>query len=292
MGRRDGTRLEYIVEATDIDIEKGTKLERDRNELSVFDSINEIFSADFYLDLETKGKLTSRPGKRKLKDPFEKLIKETNYEKLVESVGIHGYNRDYLPTAKVQHYGWTLRGWLVPVRPEHRPKCDDLIGIYPGRGGALDDIGKTKARLEEKADQHRRVDNLIIALRCSPINNRIDEALFGRQSGSLKPQIGMHEPLRFPKSFENRRKDGFWVNNSGPLNQRVIGVVVFKDLHPWSIVESKAVFYANPYAENPMPTWTKAISHADYSEGDIKIVEGVPVTDFVRDFEDVGNLFE
>ncbi len=288
-----GSQIIYVVEATDIDIQSGTTLQRDRKELNVFDWINEIYSPDFCLVLKTEGKLHSQPGRRKIKGPFEKLIKETDYESLLEVISACGDSRDILPSARVQHDDWLLTGWLSPVDPQFRPKSGGLISIYPGRSGQfLDDIRKTRDRLEKKASQHKGVDNLIIAIRCNPTNNRIDEALFGSHGVGFKPQIRTPQPFCSTDLFRNRRKDGFWLNNSGPLNQRVIGVAVFRELHPWSIVESKAVFYANPYVEKPMPAWTKAISHADYSDGDVKIVEGVPVTAFVRDFEDVGNLFE
>ena len=288
-----GSQIIYVVEATDIDVESGTTLERDWNELNLYDWINEIYSPDFYLDLTKKGKLSTLPSKQRVKGPFEELIKETNYESLLEVISACGYSREVLPSAQVQHDNWLLTGWLWPVDPQFRPKSGGLISFYPGRSGQfLDDIRKTRDRLEAKARQRKGVDNLIIALRCSPTNNRIDEALFGRHGVVYKPQIRKPQPFCPTKLFRNRRKDGFWLNNSGPRNQRVIGVAVFRELHPWSIVESRAVFYSNPYVEKPMPAWTKAISHADYSDGDLKIVEGVPVTAFVRDFEDVGNLSE
>ena len=56
------TEFTYIVEATDIDLESGTSLERDRNELSVFDILNEIPSPDFSLFIETQGKLGINPA--------------------------------------------------------------------------------------------------------------------------------------------------------------------------------------------------------------------------------------
>ena len=287
-----GTPIIYFVEATDIDVESGTTLERDRNELIICDWINEIYSPDFHLDLKTEGKLRTPPSKQRVKGPFEELIKETNYESLLEVISACGFSRDVLPSAQVQHDNWLLTGWLWPVGPQFRPQSGGLISFYPGRTGQFDDIRKTRDRLEDKASQHKGVDNLIIAIRCNPTNNRIDEALFGRHGVGIKPQIRKPQPFCSTKLFANRRKDGFWLNNSGPRNQRVIGVAVFRELHPWSIVESRAVFYSNPYVEKPMPAWTKAISHADYSDGDVKIVEGVPVTAFVGDFEDVGNLYE
>ena len=94
----DRTEFTYIIEATDIDLESGTALERDQNELSVFDILNEIPSPDFSLFLETRGKLESTPPKWKLKCHFEKLVKETDYDNLLRIYMLCGQNPTHLPT--------------------------------------------------------------------------------------------------------------------------------------------------------------------------------------------------
>ena len=66
----DRTEFTYIIEATDIDLESGTALERDQNELSVFDILNEIPSPDFSLFLETRGSVEGESA-RLLKDRTE-----------------------------------------------------------------------------------------------------------------------------------------------------------------------------------------------------------------------------
>ena len=94
----DRTEFTYIIEATDIVLESGTALERDQNELSVFDILNEIPSPDFSLFLETRGKLESTPPKWKLKCHFEKLVKETDYDNLLRIYMLCGQNPTHLPT--------------------------------------------------------------------------------------------------------------------------------------------------------------------------------------------------
>ena len=74
------SQLTYVVEATDIDLERGTELERDWNELWMIDSLNEISTPDYYLYIHTYGKLESLPRKKRLKRPFENLVKEADYE--------------------------------------------------------------------------------------------------------------------------------------------------------------------------------------------------------------------
>ena len=75
----DGSQITYVVEATDIDLELGTDLERAWNELTVLDTIDEISSPDFRLHIRMDGKLESVPRKAHLKAKFENLLKEARY---------------------------------------------------------------------------------------------------------------------------------------------------------------------------------------------------------------------
>ena len=289
---QDRTEFTYIVEATDIDLESGTALERDQNELSVFDTLNEIPSPDFSLFLETQGKLESTPPRWKLKRHLEKLIKETHYDDLLRIYMLCGQNPTHLPPIPLfPHGNWILSGRLVPVLPENRPRSGKLISLYPSRVSPIDDIGKTKARLDEKANQHKNIENLIIALRRDKANDRLDEALIGKQGASVRVRRDKIDSGAFRSPFFDRRKDGFWVNDSGPQNQNVIGAVEFYDLHPWSIENAKATFYSNPYVDKPLPDWTKSITHAEYSGGEVSIVEGIPPCTLLRDYEVIGNPF-
>ena len=288
----DRTEFIYIIEATDIDLENGTALERDQNELSVFDMLNEIPSPDFSVFLETRGRLESTPPKRKLKRHFEELIKETDYDDLLRSYLLCNQNPNLLPTAPpFQHGNWILSGRLIPVLPENRPNSGKLIWLFPSRVSHIDDIGKTKVRLYDKVNQHGNLENLIIALRCNLTNDRVDEALIGKRGISLHVQREKTNSGAFHSPFYNHKRDGFWTNNSGPQNQNVIGVVAFYNLYPWSMGKVKAIFYSNPYVDKPMPDWTKAITHAEYSDGEVSIVEGTPPYTFLGDYEIIGNPF-
>ena len=82
-----------------------------------------------------------------------------------------------------------------------------------------------------------------------------------------------------------QKPDGFWFNTSGPQNENVIGVVAFRNLYPHCIDWTTAVFYSNPYTTEPLPAWAEAITHAEYHDGSVAIVNGVPPGKFVKDHE-------
>ncbi len=283
----DGTKINYVVEATDINYTRGTSMESNWNEQNALDALDEIESPYYYLWVETAGDLTRTPPKRQLKGMFENLVKNANYDDIRAIADLHGSHHNFMPSATFRYDDWSITGQLMPAAPERRPRKGRFIGLGPSKSGGVQDSGKVKTRLYDKAKHYRNVDNLIIALRADwwlmPIS--ISETLFG----SMAIQFAMLEepaydgPLPPPRTIQ--RRDGFWFNSDGPQNQHVIGVVAFHDLYPHCVDRTRAVFYANPYIDKPMPAWTKAVDHAEYDNGEVKIAEGLPPSAFVKDYE-------
>ena len=167
----------------------------DQNELSVWDTLNEISSPDFFLHLETQGKLESAPAKWKVKRHFEKMITETDYDDQLRNYMLCDQNPNHLPTNSFECGNWTLISRLIPVPPENRPRSGRFIWRYPPRVSHIDDIGRTKERLVRKAKHHKTAENLIIALRRDRTNDRLDEALLGRLGpSSLVHHVPVVEP--------------------------------------------------------------------------------------------------
>lgn len=288
----DGSQITYVVEATDIDLELGTDLERAWNELTVLDTIDEISSPDFRLHIRMDGKLESVPRKAHLKAKFENLLKEARYEEdLLISQGQGGLNLEHLPSASVSRGSWTLTGRVMPVSPDHRGDTKGIVGIVSRGPGWLDDIGKTKGRLSDKAKRYKNVRSLIIALRCDVSNNRLDEVLFGSEQFAFVVQNDPPGMTSLAEPRYSQKLNGFWFNSCGPIKRDVIGVVAFYEVHPGTLDRSRAVFYSNPYLDKPMPEWTKLITHAEYSDGKVRIVDGVAPHKFLRDYEVIGNPF-
>ena len=287
----DGSQLTYVVEATDINLERGTELEQGWNERTVLDWLNEIDSADFRLWVQTRGKLVTSPRKTHLKKPFEDLLKKANYHEALRMAKNPNGRLEDLPGASFTHGEWTAKGHLIPVVPEDRGTTGPFVCVVSGRTGFLNDIGKTKARLYDKARRYKKVDKLIVALRCDSSNNRLSEALFGRQQFTFYVHKDPTATGLLPESHYNQRLDGFWCNSAGPQNQHMIGVVAFYGIYPYALDRANAVFFSNPYLEQPMPDWTRSIAHAEYRDGKINFVEGLPPSAFLRDYEVIDNSF-
>ncbi len=286
----DGSQLNYVVEAKDIDLELGTKIRGNWNELRALDAIDAIKSGDFRLYIRVEGRLEYSLRGDHMRAPFEKLLKETEYDELLSQVQ-HGLHFEHFPSASFSWDGWKVIGHLTPVSPEWRGKTERFVAGTAWGADSIDDIGKTKNSLYGKAKRYKNVENLIIALRCDMSNNRLDEVLFGSQQFTFNSRRDITNTAPLPEPYSSQRLNGFWFNSSGPIYQNVIGVVAFYGVHPHAVDRSSAVFYSNPYLEKPMPEWTKLITHAEYEDGNVSVVEGVAPCSYLRDYEIIGNPF-
>ena len=282
---KDGIKINYVVEATDINLQRGTELDSDWNEMRALDILDEIETPDFRMFVETHGTLETMPSKLALKGPFEALIRSANYDEVRAKSELYGFFDATIPAAAFQHGNWSVSGQLIPVPPERRPRKGRFIGVGPSKAGGVNDIAKPKERLYDKARRYREVDNLIIAIRADWWLERIAEVLFG----SLAYQISVPNDPTYtgplPPGRSVQQPDGFWFNTSGPQNQNVIGVVAFYGLHTHCVDKANAVFYANPYTQKLLPSWTREITHAEYLDGKVEIVEGIQPSFFVKDHE-------
>ena len=67
--------------------------------------------------------------------------------------------------------------------------------------------------------------------------------------------------------------------------------MAFHGVYPHALDRAKVVFFTNPYVEQPMPDWMISIAHAEYSDGKINFVEGLPPSAFLGDYEVIDNSF-
>ena len=280
--RHNKSTIDYVVEATDIDVERGTDLELNWNERRALDILNEIESPNFYLSVETDGVLNEPVPMRKLKRPFEELVRNANYDQIMAIKEQHGYRSKFFPSVTVQHRNWSITGNLKPVHPERQPRKERFTGTGPARCDFVDIHQKPKKRLYEKANRYKNIGNLILAVRGEL--NYFDEVLFGSMAMQITRPTDPTHPGPFPPARTVYQPNGFWFNTKGPLNMHVVGVVVFRSLHPHCIDKATAMFYANPFSKDPLPAWTHDISHAKYCDGEIDFVEGNPPCAFATDY--------
>ena len=280
-----------MVEVTDVNLEKVPHPSTDWNERYVIDALDEIDSPDYFLHIETRGTLDRTPRKRDIQRPFQELIEATDYEEALVLARIPGYMFDVMPTKTIQLGNWTLTGSLMPVSPAHRPKIGRFVGGYPSLDATITTLSTPRHRLAEKARIYRDVDNLIIALRFSPWEIPMDQLLFGLPELETSPYGRSGVAHAIPQRQSDYHCTGFWLDKTGFIHETVIGVVAFHTLHLHCVDKTTAVFYPNPYVPKPLPAWATSITHADYSDGRLNIVQGLPPCAYATDYEVVERPF-
>ena len=120
----------------------------------------------------------------------------------------------------------------------------------------------------------------------------MDEVLFGTQTYTVYVHQDPRDTSPVPEPHPGQQMNGFWINSSGPQNQHVIGVLVFNALYPHCVHKAQATFYANPYVDIALPSWTKSIRHAEYEDGRVTMVDGAPPSIYMADHEAIDDLFE
>ena len=273
--------FDYVVEATRLDFEQRDELKQSRNEDLALDWLDMIDAPRFGLWVETDGVLEPMIPKKKLLQPSEKLIEDTDYEHLAELPVDESIEK--APYATVTHGDWTITGRLLPLGDEGH---GSFIAIGPSKGGAPDDIGMIRKVLRRKAKQCAGAEKVIIAIEIDGIAGyRACDALFGTQT------MRIHFIRETGKSVGTSpgkvKKDGFWFDQYGPQHKHVVGVVFFNPVRPWSVKRATALFVPNPYVETQLPKWSQEIDHVDFTKGKWEQAPGKPIVDFMQDYEDV-----
>ena len=119
----------------------------------------------------------------------------------------------------------------------------------------------------------------------------MDQLLFGLSGAETYPYEQPSLGRTIPQLHGRHHAAGLWLDTAGLRHQNVIGVVAFHTLYPHCISKTTAVFYPNPYTQKPLPVWATAITHADYSDGKLTIVQGLPPCAFATDYEVVESPF-
>ncbi len=220
-------------------------------EETVLDAIDDLNSPNFFLHLETEGRLTSASTYRKVVSPFERFMSQHDPLEVRTTMELKGW--DSRPSLDVVHGSWRLRGYL---HPKSKPGngATRTIGVGPMKVGRTDGSRLLRKAIVDKAGRYGSLDApLVVAVNAHNLSDRIDEvdALFGKErfsflvnneSGSLTPQAPSREP------------DGVWIRGGyQPRYTRLSGVLSIRGKLPWDLHNPNSCLYLNPHARLPIP---------------------------------------
>ena len=271
----DGAPISYTVAVADM----GNTPARNAlwNEKIAEDVLNEIVPAEYVMYVTTQGYLALPPRPEELKAAFAELIRDADYDALLEQ-GV-----DDVPRASYRQDGWSIEGRLLPAtsscgavavryqdgeRVEYRPEPeatrrvgDRVVAWEPSARGVFDPQEMIRNELNATAALYRDCPNLVIAAHM-PVDCwhlcQLEEAMFA--SATYQPthqQAWADEPAPLPPTAYRERR--FWLDPAGARNRHVIGVLGFDMVYPHCPERAEAVYYPNPYARRPLPSWASEV---------------------------------
>ena len=243
----------FYVEAT---VVEPRTLQDSPNEKQAFDGLNELNCPDFWLHVQTHGKLrrTFPLGKR---SQIQAWIDGLDYE----SVQAARASNQQHPLFMVSHDGWTLTLEAIPRGEDHRGKAGGRpLGFGPERGGFIDSAKSLRDAMHKKASKYK-AQNLgapfIVVLNALDLAgvDRIDMllALFGWEASTYEPDLARIAP---PSGI--RRKDWLWDANK---NTGISALLLFNELHPATLASASLCLYENPWASLSVPASLRCIPH-------------------------------
>lgn len=277
--------LAYVVEVTDLNVTKHTDLESDWKEMRAVDALDEIESDHFMLWVSTEGKLAADVPWKPLVRRFRELANDADYEEILLEAKTNGFLSKRMPKSTFEHGAWRVTGTLVPRNNPATVRKTGFVAGMAGGVGTIDDIGKMREKVRDKARVYKDVDNLIVAVRADWTVDRVSEPLYGREVLVLEHMTGVTGSLGITNQNQERRNDGLWFSDKRPRYENVIGVVVFHGVYPSSVAKSRACFYANPYVAVSFPAWATELPHVRYSPSEgIHLIDGLDPATFMSDY--------
>ena len=235
---------EFFLEATTSDELSKTDFGQNKMIRSLLDSINEIESPNFFLNVEIKGDLAKQPSSKKIKEDLSIWLQNLNQDE-ISSVylekGILGVPRKTLnfdPNFEL----------VICVIPKSIQKKGRIIGSYFEGFRLVNTKELIRKAIKKRTGKYGNLKNpLLIAINVTSLcceREDVIEALFGSIQCAIKKASDNGDILL----NERRMGDGIF---SSIINTRISAVIITHNIYPWNIIHQDICVYHNPWAKNP-----------------------------------------
>lgn len=267
--RGDGFRA--IIEATTAtgltDRERGQQ----RNAEILIETIRQVQSADFFLDVTIVGTVTSLEGIRTVPNSLRRFLNELSYDAVANGFpywvdGPRGERQEY--SVLVTRSGFAFRATAMP-RGDMRGEMASALGTWTTGDVARYRETQTWVReaISEKANKYGNLGcPFVIAI------NVFDFALQTRDIvhavlGSHQVRLHINEETREVVRQEHLYgRDGSFGTPDAPAKRNVSAVLCVNRLTPWSVNDRRVTMVHNPWAEFPMPTGLLPCRHVTFDD--------------------------
>jgi len=236
----------FYLEATLVtlsDTNAATKARENR----VYDTLNEMKSPNFFIDLKVHGAPDSSPPGRKIRDFLERRLAGLNSERIATQFEQGSFRRS--PSWKWEYEGWQITFFPIPKSPFDRGKPGIRpIGIRMQEPKWVTPHIGIRNSIYDKASKYGKLSlPYVVAIDVIDESGAddidISNALFGKEQltvvlrrNVLISQVKGHKP------------NGAWYSQNGPQNKRVSAVLIAVNLCSWSITKTTPILWHNPWA--------------------------------------------
>lgn len=275
----DPNGFEFYVEAVQSsDIKRP---ERSGNSILnvVFDSLNNIVSHDYFLDISYNNLPPTSFSGKKLRIQLQKWLDNLNYEEVYQQ--LDGDKFESLPKYNFTHEGWTVEFTAIPRSPENRDRpLENVIGSFTPGGKWLSTWESIRDSLVTKGKHYGDLGRpLLIVVNANVYHlEKIDimEALFGKETFVFESSDIETVPRM------ERAPNGLWFGPKGIRYKRISGVLIGFDVKPWTFGVRDLTLYLNPWAYHPINGLICTLPVAKAYEGKMRWNEGSHPKDILK----------
>lgn len=236
------TSHSFYMEATAV-CEADAEVAKQRRIDQVYDTLNDLDSADFFLGIESIGGPTTAPPGRRLRSEVGAWLNSLDWQ-AVKTAGEEG--REF-PKFKWEHEGWSIVVEALPKKEDARRRSVVRpIGIRMGEPEWLSTDRSIKRAIEQKTKYGSLLLPLIVVVNvredfCDQID--VFDALLGKEKFNFGPG-GVRPAGRVP--------DGAWVGTGGAIHRNISAALIFYELATTTLGNLAYWFVHNPWALLPL----------------------------------------
>ncbi|MCK4822589.1 hypothetical protein KA005_42890 [bacterium] len=248
----DAVYIECTVASEGSDTERSAETRKK----VVFDTLDQMESPDFFLDLQLRGVPTTSPPGSRLRRQITSWLQSLNFEDIVQI-----YQHDGIVLLPV--YDFVHEGWRIRVRPI--PKTGALRGKHGVRPiGFKHTVSSRISRREsvrsnviDKASRYGLLNTpYIIAVNCL--------GKFARDQDYLEALYG----------DQLDQYDGVWLTTHGHRYTRISGVLGVLKLDPWQLARRDICLYHNPHPFLRYGGVLSRFKQCNVRSGNVQFIDG------------------
>lgn len=219
-----------------------------------FDKINEIQSKDFFVGIVIRGKATSPLRSSLIKSEVKDFVESLDYQE-IKKLYYSENRKQLLPKKTILNNGVKLIISPIP-KTINSGKPTRLIGSWLTGFNKISTKEAIRKAIKRKTSRYGVMDIPylltvnVLSKTCQ--QDDVIEALFGTEQYI----IDFEDPNAIP--IPTRIKDGMWSSQKGT---RLSGIIVVKELTPWTIAQRSATLYLNPWASYPYTGCLRQLPH-------------------------------